>query len=67
MRARCKEMQIIFQDPYGSLNPRMNIGDIVAEPLRWHRLVDESQVNGRVCKLLDMGGPKRQGYVQISA
>lgn len=56
LRALRKEMQIIFQDPYGSLNPRMNIGDIVAEPLRWHRLVDESQVNGRVCKLLDMVG-----------
>ena len=56
LRALRKEMQIIFQDPYGSLNPRMNIGDIVAEPLRWHRLVDESQVNGRVCKLLEMVG-----------
>ena len=56
LRALRKEMQIIFQDPYGSLNPRMNIGDIVAEPLRLHRLVDESQVNGRVCKLLDMVG-----------
>ena len=56
LRALRKEMQIIFQDPYGSLNPRMNIGDIVAEPLRWHRLVDESQVNSRVCKLLDMVG-----------
>ena len=56
LRALRKEMQIIFQDPYGSLNPRMNIGDIVAEPLRWHRLVDESQANGRVCKLLDMVG-----------
>ena len=56
LRALRKEMQNIFQDPYGSLNPRMNIGDIVAEPLRWHRLVDESQVNSRVCKLLDMVG-----------
>lgn len=56
LRALRKEMQIIFQDPYGSLNPRMNIGDIVAEPLRWHKLVSESQVNSRVCKLLDMVG-----------
>ena len=56
LRALRKEMQIIFQDPSGSLNPRMNIGDIVAEPWRWHRLVDESQVNSRVCKLLDMVG-----------
>ena len=38
MRAMRRQMQIIFQDPYGSLNPRMTCGDIVGEPLIVHKL-----------------------------
>jgi oligopeptide/dipeptide ABC transporter ATP-binding protein len=48
-----RRMQIIFQDPYESLNPRMTILDIVAEPLRVLRVCSESEVEGRVTKTLE--------------
>ncbi len=51
-----RKMQMIFQDPYGSLNPRMNIGDIIAEPLYIHRLFRENGIQKRVEQLLDYVG-----------
>jgi oligopeptide transport system ATP-binding protein len=48
--------QMIFQDPYGSLDPRMTVGDVVAEPLRVHRAGGRSNVARRVTELLDMVG-----------
>jgi oligopeptide/dipeptide ABC transporter ATP-binding protein len=51
-----REMQIIFQDPYASLNPRMKIGDIVAEPLVIHNQGDKSERRDRVAGLLQRVG-----------
>lgn len=51
-----RKMQIIFQDPYGSLNPRMQVGDIVAEPLYIHKLAQGEAVYKRVRELFDYVG-----------
>jgi oligopeptide/dipeptide ABC transporter ATP-binding protein len=51
-----REMQIIFQDPFASLNPRMTVGDIVGEPLRVHRLAEGKGVQERVLELLRLVG-----------
>jgi oligopeptide/dipeptide ABC transporter ATP-binding protein len=51
-----REMQIIFQDPYASLNPRMKIGDIVAEPLVIHKQGSKSERRDRVAGLLKRVG-----------
>src|ERR671935_119746 len=52
MREVRKEMQIVFQDPYASLNPRMTVREIVAEPLRVHRLYKGNEGRQRVDELL---------------
>lgn len=48
-----RKMQMIFQDPYESLNPRMLITDIIAEPLRIQGITSEDQVKERVAKVLE--------------
>lgn len=49
-----REMQIIFQDPYSSLNPRMRIGEAIAEPLLVHQLVrDKNEARDKVVHLLE--------------
>jgi oligopeptide/dipeptide ABC transporter ATP-binding protein len=52
MRDVRREMQIVFQDPYASLNPRMTVRDIVGEPLRIHGASRGDQARGRVNELL---------------
>jgi ABC-type glutathione transport system ATPase component len=52
MKSMRREMQIIFQDPAGSLNPRMRVGAIVGEPLSIHRIARGSALRTRVEELL---------------
>jgi ABC-type microcin C transport system duplicated ATPase subunit YejF len=51
-----RDMQIIFQDPYSSLDPRMTVGDIVSEPLEIHGVGSRRDRRGRVRELLDVVG-----------
>lgn len=57
MRNIRKHIQMVFQDPYASLNPRMTVGEIIAEPLIIHGLTkSKDEINKRVAKLLQLVG-----------
>ena len=56
MRLARRDMQIVFQDPYSSLNPRMRVGDIVEEPLIIHKLGTKAERRARVAELFDLVG-----------
>lgn len=56
MRSLRREMQIIFQDPYASLNPRMTVGSIIGEPLEIHKIAKGSEKTERVASLLQKVG-----------
>jgi len=56
LRPYRREMQIIFQDPYSSLNPRMTAGGIVGESLRFHGMTDAKERQARVAGLFDRVG-----------
>jgi oligopeptide/dipeptide ABC transporter ATP-binding protein len=53
-RAFNRQVQMVFQDPYGSLNPRMTVGATLAEALSVHRIVPKPEIPGRVRELLDL-------------
>jgi len=51
-----RDAQVVFQDPYSSLNPRMTVHDLVAEPLRVHSRMSARELEARVLSLLEMVG-----------
>ena len=52
-----QKVQVIFQDPYSSLNPRMKIGDIIGEPMKVHKIIeDKTERDRRVAELLSLCG-----------
>ncbi|HEY6197379.1 MAG TPA: dipeptide ABC transporter ATP-binding protein [Candidatus Binatia bacterium] len=62
LRQMRREMQIIFQDPYASLNPRMRVGEIVGEGLEIHKLARGRQKRERVMELLHQVGLREDHY-----
>jgi oligopeptide transport system ATP-binding protein len=56
LRKMRRRVQMIFQDPYASLNPRMTVGDIIGEPIRVHKLREGKAVRERVEELLGLVG-----------
>jgi len=56
LRERRRAMQIIFQDPFGALNPRMSVADIIMEPLLIHGAKHNAETRGRVDEMLRMVG-----------
>ena len=64
LRDTRREMQIIFQDPYASLNPRMRVGDIIGEGLEIHRLAKGKAKRDRVMELLHQVGLREDHYAR---
>jgi oligopeptide transport system ATP-binding protein len=60
MREQRKYLQMIFQDPYASLNPRMTVGNIIGEPIRTFNLADGGSVEQKVQDLMETVGMSRR-------
>jgi oligopeptide transport system ATP-binding protein len=56
LRKMRKKMQMIFQDPYASLNPRMTVGEIIGEPLVVHKVANQKEITERSEQLLELVG-----------
>lgn len=62
LRAKRKDMQIIFQDPYASLNPRLTAGEIIGRAIDVHNIAKGSERERRIMQLLEVVGLKREHY-----
>src|SRR5262245_10943449 len=51
-----RQVQVVFQDPYSSLSPRMRVGEIIGEPIETHERVSRQEVRARVAELLELVG-----------
>ena len=56
LRAFRRDAQLVFQDPYASLNPRMTVGDILAEPIALHAMTPRARRRARARELLELVG-----------
>jgi len=56
LRTHCKDIQMIFQDPYSSLNPRMTVRQVLREELLHHNMCSKDEVDARIMELLELVG-----------
>jgi len=64
-RTQRRLVQMVFQDPYSSLNPRMSVGQTLGEVLRYHRIVPKAEVPHRIGELLDLVGLPARAVDQL--
>lgn len=62
MRSLRRDIAMVFQDPYASLDPRQRVGSIIAEPLRIHGLADRGQARSRAHELLEVVGLRSEHF-----
>ena len=62
MRPLRRQMQMIFQDPYASLNPRKSVGAIIGDPFRIHRIVPKREIKPEVQRLMELVGLNPEHY-----
>ncbi|HWD53335.1 MAG TPA: oligopeptide/dipeptide ABC transporter ATP-binding protein [Acidimicrobiales bacterium] len=67
MRPLRREMQIIFQDPYGSLNPRRRVGSIIGDPFALHGIADGADRKKRVQEVMELVGLKPEHFNRFPA
>ncbi len=62
LRIRRRNMQMIFQDPFASLNPRKTVGSIIGDPYRLHKTVPKAKIKGEVQQLMELVGLNPEHY-----